>query len=270
MPYLRYALFFSSSVAVVSAATSRPPEAGEPRTPLQLVGRMAATAAAGLLTILITRAIVIRPVSSYAAAVSSPKDDAGLHDCLGKERAFAARLSHAIKCKTISSSEPGEPVVDHDEMMKLHAHLQSSFPLTHKHLKRRVVNKYSLLYEWVGTEAKAQQPYLVYAHLDVVPAPNVENWRADPFGGEIKEDCVWGRGAIDNKQAVLGHFEAVELLLASGFKPKRTVYFAFGHDEEVGGEEGAKQISELLQAEGVALEFMLDEGASTPGWNPLP
>ena len=71
---------------------------------------------------------------------------------------------------------------------------------------------------------------------------------------------MWGRGAIDDKQAVLGHLEAVEDLLARGFTPKRTVYFSFGHDEEQGGELGAKKIAEALTAEGVRLEFLLDEG----------
>ena len=68
-----------------------------------------------------------------------------------------------------------------------------------------------------------------------------------------------GRGAIDNKSTVLGTLEAVEMLLADGFRPTRTVYLAYGHDE-VGGTNGARAIAALLESRGVALEMVLDEG----------
>ncbi|MEO7245635.1 MAG: M20/M25/M40 family metallo-hydrolase, partial [Rubrivivax sp.] len=54
--------------------------------------------------------------------------------------------------------------------------------------------------------------------------------------------------------------EAVERLLADGFKPRRTVYLMFGHDEEIGGQQGAAQIAALLQQRGIKLDFVLDEG----------
>jgi len=54
--------------------------------------------------------------------------------------------------------------------------------------------------------------------------------------------------------------EAVETLLAQGYQPKRTIYLAFGQDEEIGGEEGAVKIAEVLKSRGVSLEFVLDEG----------
>lgn len=186
-------------------------------------------------------------------------DEAALARCLGNADAYAERLGAAIRCKTISSSEPGEPTVDRSEMLRLHAHLEQSFPRVHAALTRRVVNEYSLLYEWRGSADASELPYLISAHLDVVPV-EAEHWSEDPFGGEVKHGSVWGRGAIDDKQAVMGHLEAVEDLLAHGFTPRRTVYFAFGHDEEQGGEQGAKRIASLLASEGVTLEFLLDEG----------
>jgi carboxypeptidase PM20D1 len=71
---------------------------------------------------------------------------------------------------------------------------------------------------------------------------------------------IWGRGALDNKSAVLGTLEAVEMLLLEGFRPARTLYLAYGHDEEVGGAAGAGEIAQLLKARGVELEMVLDEG----------
>src|SRR4030095_11064622 len=65
---------------------------------------------------------------------------------------------------------------------------------------------------------------------------------------------------MDDKASVLGILEAVEYLLASGFEPSRTIYLAFGHDEESGGNDGAAKIAGLLQSRGVELEYVLDEG----------
>ncbi len=53
---------------------------------------------------------------------------------------------------------------------------------------------------------------------------------------------------------------AVEYLVGAGFTPARTVFIAFGHDEEVGGNTGAKAIAAILSGRGIRLEFILDEG----------
>jgi carboxypeptidase PM20D1 len=100
---------------------------------------------------------------------------------------------------------------------------------------------------------------LLMGHTDVVPV-NPAGWQRDPFGGELVDGIVWGRGAIDNKSTVIGTLEAVEMLLAENFRPVRTVYLAYGHDEEVGGANGAGRIAALLQARGIELDMVLDEG----------
>jgi acetylornithine deacetylase/succinyl-diaminopimelate desuccinylase-like protein len=129
---------------------------------------------------------------------------------------------------------------------------------------RETVGGYSLLYTWPGTDAGAK-PILLMAHQDVVPiAPGTEaSWHADPFGGEIRDGFVWGRGSWDDKGNLLAMLEAVDRLVASGFKPRRTIYLAFGHDEENGGADGAAQIAALLAKRGVHCEFALDEGLLT-------
>jgi carboxypeptidase PM20D1 len=103
------------------------------------------------------------------------------------------------------------------------------------------------------------KPILLMAHMDVVPATD-QHWRHPPFSGALVDGYVWGRGAMDDKASVMAILEAVEHLLGNGFVPKRTVYLAFGHDEEVGGYGGAAKIAELLRSRGVELEFVLDEG----------
>ena len=70
----------------------------------------------------------------------------------------------------------------------------------------------------------------------------------------------WGRGAIDDKINVIGLLEAAEQLLGSGFAPRRTIYLAFGHDEEIGGPEGALHIARLLEERGIRPALVIDEG----------
>jgi carboxypeptidase PM20D1 len=175
------------------------------------------------------------------------------------ERAVSERLAGAVRFRTISYEPPS--AVSRSELLKLHRYLAESFPKTHAALTLEIVGGYSLLYTWAGQDAGAQ-PILLMAHQDVVPvAPGTEGrWHADPFGGAIRDGFIWGRGAWDDKGNLMAILEAVESLAAAGFKPRRTVYLAFGHDEENGGEEGAAAIAELLASRGVHCEFALDEG----------
>lgn len=175
------------------------------------------------------------------------------------EKAAAEHLAGAIRIPTIASLD--DPEAGAAEFLKLHAYLQQRYPRVHAELKRELVGKYSLLYTWLGTDTAAK-PVLLLAHQDVVPiAPGTEaKWEAQPFGGEIKGGYVWGRGAWDNKANLISQLEAAEMLLASGFKPRQTIYFAFGHDEEVAGQRGALEIAKLLQSRGVKLDFVIDEG----------
>jgi carboxypeptidase PM20D1 len=123
------------------------------------------------------------------------------------------------------------------------------------------VGQHSLLYQWPGTDTSLR-PILLMAHQDVVPIDPVsaQMWTHAPFGGEIAEGFIWGRGTLDDKGAVMALHEAAETLLAQGFRPKRTVYFAFGHDEEVGGRGGSAKIAEWLLSQNLKLESVLDEG----------
>src|SRR5687767_2373679 len=171
----------------------------------------------------------------------------------------ADRLSGAIRIPTISAEDSA--AFDREPFRMFHAYLEKAFPLVHSRLRREIVGTHSLLYTWTGIDPSAD-PILLVGHMDVVPIePGTENtWSHDPFGGRIVDGFIWGRGAIDNKSAVVGTLEAVEMLLSEGFRPARTVYLAYGHDEEIGGTEGARQTASLLRSRGVELEMVLDEG----------
>lgn len=84
----------------------------------------------------------------------------------------------------------------------------------------------------------ARPALLIHGHLDVVPA-DAGDWKVHPFSGEIADDCVWGRGAVDMKD-----FDAITLAvlrqrLAEGRRPARDVVLSFVADEEAGGTWGA-------------------------------
>ncbi len=175
------------------------------------------------------------------------------------EAAAAQRLGEALRFVTISDYKDAD--ANAAEFDKLHAHLQASFPRLHAALKRENVNGKALLYTWQGSDAKAA-PVMWMAHQDVVPiAPGTEkNWEQQPFAGVVHDGYIWGRGSWDDKGNLYAQMEAIEMLLAAGFQPRRTVYLAYGADEEVGGKRGAAKIAELLKSRGVKLDYVLDEG----------
>jgi carboxypeptidase PM20D1 len=175
------------------------------------------------------------------------------------EQAAAARLAASIRLRTISGElAPGQ---NREQFDQLRDYLQQAYPRLHAALKREVVGDGALLYTWQGSDTQAL-PVLWMAHQDVVPvaAGTERNWTVPPFEGVVKDGYIWGRGAWDDKGNLCAQLEAIEALVASGFKPRRTVYLAFGDDEEVGGAHGAKAIAALLRTRGVRLDYVLDEG----------
>jgi len=175
------------------------------------------------------------------------------------ENAVAQRLAQAVRLKTVSSASDAQ--LNADQFQALHALLEKQFPLVHARLKRETVGGLSLLYTWPGSDPQAK-PILLMAHQDVVPiAPGTEgDWQQPPFSGAVADGYVWGRGSWDDKGNLLSQLEAVELLLKSGWQPPRTVYLAYGADEEVSGHRGAAQIAALLKSRGAQLDFVIDEG----------
>jgi acetylornithine deacetylase/succinyl-diaminopimelate desuccinylase-like protein len=98
----------------------------------------------------------------------------------------------------------------------------------------------SVVARWTG-EDSTRDALLIHGHLDVVPA-NAEDWSVDPFAGEIRDGCVWGRGAVDMKD-----MDAMVLALLAdwqrqGKRPPRDVVLAFVADEEAGGLKGAHHL----------------------------
>jgi carboxypeptidase PM20D1 len=208
---------------------------------------------AGLLAVVQLRTSRLEPVPEAAPLPDSLALDA---DAAGRH------LGEAITYPTVSL-ESGGPV-DTMAFRQLHLFLERTYPLVHQHLSRDLIGGISLLFTWPGRDPSLA-PVVLMAHQDVVPVTPeaLDRWTHPPFAGQIADGFVWGRGALDDKASMMAILEAVEALLSQGYQPARTIYLAFGHDEEVGGLYGAGVIADTLRARGMAPPAMvLDEGGA--------
>jgi carboxypeptidase PM20D1 len=171
----------------------------------------------------------------------------------------AERLSQAVQFETVSFQDRSK--INYEEFRRFHAFLRASYPLVFSQLAVETVNDYSLLIRWQGSEPDLA-PILFSGHMDVVPIEpgTVEGWPYPPFSGVVADARIYGRGTLDDKEGVLSLLEAAESLLAEGFEPPRTLVFAFGHDEEIGGDQGAGKIAERMRELGLHFAWTVDEG----------
>lgn len=201
--------------------------------------------------------------SAQAGQASAPAPGSGGVSDAGARldpQRLAARFGRAIAYPTISRADPAE--TDSEAFEAFHAYLRETFPLVHATLICESIGEHhALLFTWTGTDREAA-PWLLVSHQDVVGIePGTEqDWSHPPFSGAVADGFIWGRGTIDVKLTVVAALEAAEHLIAGGFAPRRTIYFAFGADEEVGGRCGAALIAATLLERGVRLAFTLDEG----------
>lgn len=176
------------------------------------------------------------------------------------------RMAGAIQIPSVSYDDLGPVGEDPrwDTMYDVAEYLRRTFPRVHEKLQLEKVNTHGLLYTWEGSDP-ALKPTVLMAHQDVVPVAEdtVDQWTYPPFSGAFDGKLIWGRGAADCKNTLIGTLEAVELLLGAGFEPKRTLVLSFGFDEEISGVQGAKSLAAVLLSRygpnGVA--SIVDEGA---------
>lgn len=87
-------------------------------------------------------------------------------------------------------------------------------------------------------EDRSRDALVLHGHLDVVPA-RAADWSVDPFGGEVRDGCLWGRGAVDMKGMDAMILSVVRQMTREGRRPARDVVVAFTADEEAGSVKGA-------------------------------
>jgi len=165
------------------------------------------------------------------------------------------------------------------------AYLPQAYPQIYSNMDTLTVNNYGLLFHWKGKN-KDLKPVLFLSHYDVVPVigydpasevatdtifqPNdtpVERiasvqteWDYSPFSGAVVNGRIYGRGTLDMKGMLFSLFEAADELISEGLQPERDIWFAFGHDEEVSGRQGAVHIAEYFKQQGITFDAVYDEG----------
>ncbi len=171
------------------------------------------------------------------------------------------RLSQAVQFRTVSYQDSAQ--TDNTQFEAFISFLEKSFPLVHSRMTRERVNGFALLYQLKGSNSDLK-PMLMMGHYDVVPVVEgtATMWKKPPFAGLVQDGYVYGRGTLDDKSTVLGLLEAMEVLLKQNFQPSRTIYFSFGHDEEVSGHQGGQALARTLDLRGVKLEMVIDEGGT--------
>lgn len=167
-----------------------------------------------------------------------------------REDEYAAKLSEMVKVETVSVFGESDP----DKFRELHKVMESQFPTVFEKLEKHDIDG-SLVMYWKGKTS--ENPIMLMSHLDVVAAG--PGWTHDPFGGEIENGKVWGRGTVDTKCSVCAFYQAAEELLREGYVPPVDVYLCSSCTEEVGG-DGAPKIVQWLKSRGVKLALLSDEG----------
>jgi carboxypeptidase PM20D1 len=200
-------------------------------------------------------------------------------DAAGVRPGIEERLSRLIQLDTVSSTVVADGPEAFEEL------LAELYPLVHQHLKKERIGERGVVFWWdptaeeprsgvskrsstddgfetrpAGAPQPSVEPVVLMAHFDTVPAV-AENWSRSPFSGLIEDGVVHGRGAVDDKGALVTVMDAVENLLAAGATPARPVLISLGGDEETEG-PSAKAISEELHARGIRPWLVIDEGGA--------
>ena len=117
--------------------------------------------------------------------------------------------------------------------------------------------KTNLLVRLPGKD-RTKRPLLLLNHMDVVPV-DASRWKHDPFGGEIENGLIWGRGSLDMKSTAIQQLTALVLLKQLGIVPPRDIVFLSTCDEETDGSNGAGWMIKNHWDE-LNPEYVLDEG----------
>lgn len=165
-------------------------------------------------------------------------------------------LRAMIRLKTVSADDIRK--MDMEEFAAFRKLLLRRFPTIQEQAEIREIPPTGILFRIKGESSES--PSVLMAHYDVVPADQ-DGWTHDPFGGEIAEGRIYGRGTLDMKGTLCAIMEAVEYSLLGGWKPKNDLYLSFGGEEEVSGET-AYNIVEWFVQEGIRPAFVLDEGGA--------
>lgn len=191
------------------------------------------------------------------------------------------RFAGGIRIPTISNEFYEETNFGpFEEFMR---YLSDSYPEVYKVMDTDTINTYGMIFHWKGKNSTLK-PVLFLSHYDVVPVigydqsiitdtifqlndkplPPIQSyatkWDYPPFSGAVINGRIYGRGTLDMKCMLFSLMEGADNLIAEGFQPERDIWFAFGHDEEVSGRQGAVKIAEYFKNKELNFDAIYDEG----------
>ncbi|XP_069792983.1 aminoacylase-1-like [Narcine bancroftii] len=174
----------------------------------------------------------------------------------GKEHPSVGLFRDYLRIRTV------HPNPDYDGAIAFLEKLSTEVGLPYKKVEvtpGRVV----LIVSWEGTDPKLKS-ILLNSHMDVVPAFE-DQWRFDPFAAQKDEEGnIYGRGAQDMKCVTIQYIEAIRKLKSEGKRYLRTIHLSIVPDEEIGGQNGMKKLTEHEAFRALNIGFALDEGLANP------
>ena len=200
-----------------------------------------------LLLVVITKTILNKPVlENQNVSLTALPTDAIKH------------MTEAIQIATETPNDAFE--YDSAVFYSYRKLIEKNYPLVHQQLSRTVIDSFNYIYKWQGTDT-TKLPMVLMAHYDVVPveASAIKLWHAKPYGGEVKDNYIWGRGVLDDKSSMISLLEATEAQLKAGFTPSQTIYLCFGADEESNG-RGAAAMVKYFESKKQRFDMVVDEG----------
>ncbi|MCD8185005.1 MAG: M20/M25/M40 family metallo-hydrolase [Rikenellaceae bacterium] len=201
------------------------------------------------------------------------------------------RFAGGIRIPTVSTEVYED--TDFRPFDEFKTYLADVYPRVNETMETETVNTYGLVFRWKGKNPNLK-PILFLSHYDMVPVAGYdpdqysedndffldpeeafstpldeisEQWDYPPFSGAVARGRIYGRGTLDMKCMLFSLMEGAETLIAEGFQSERDIWFAFGHDEEVGGRQGALQIAAMFRERGLSFDAVYDEGGiiAAPG-----
>ncbi|WP_297639346.1 M20/M25/M40 family metallo-hydrolase [uncultured Clostridium sp.] len=162
-------------------------------------------------------------------------------------------LSRMISCNTVSKKNDNKERFD-----EFHKILEESFPKIYSRLEKINIDG-NIIFKWKGkfNDLKA---IALMNHMDTADV-DCGKWDFDPLGGEVIEEYICGRGAIDTKGPLCSMLIACEELVKEGFNPNRDIYLMSTRNEEIAG-DGGEKLCLYLKENKIFFESLLDEGGA--------
>jgi succinyl-diaminopimelate desuccinylase len=202
-----------------------------PRVPRVLLGRAPAACAFGAL-----RLRPAHPADRLPVALARSKRG-GMTDPV----ALTAAL---VRCPSVTPQEGGA-------LALLAEHLSAAGFACHRADRGGVANLFA---RW--GEKGAPRTFGFNGHTDVVPVGDAAAWTAEPFGAEIRDGQLWGRGATDMKSAVAA-FAAAAIDMVRAAPPDGAIVLAITGDEEGDAVDGTQALLDWMAAEGERMDVCL-------------